>query len=280
MVRGVAWLTIERPEARNALDRAVRDGLTSGFERFNDDDEAKVLVLTGVGEVAFSAGADLKEMARESLEVRPGPDFVPQPGRTVDVAKPTIAAVNGVAYAAGFLLPMSCDLVVAAEHARFAITEVKVGRGSPWAVPLPWLIPPRVAMEILLTGDPISAQPRLRDRLGQPGRRGPRTSTAAAQELGERIASNAPLSVLAAKRTVRLSVGRSTRPTPSTRPNASGRRSTAAPTPRRVRPPSRKSDRRRGLAAAGRHSISKSSPSIHRSHGSRVVGATSSMSGP
>src|SRR5580692_6195894 len=119
---GVAWLTIERPEARNALNAAVREGLFAGARRFNADDEALVLVLTGAGGKAFCAGGDLKEMAAEGLEVPP-PDFVPQPGRNIDVAKPIIAAVNGVAYAGGFLLAQSCDLCLAADTALFAITE-------------------------------------------------------------------------------------------------------------------------------------------------------------
>ena len=151
MRNGVAWLTINRPEARNALNKAVRDGLFDGVRRFNADDRAKVLVLTGAGDRAFCAGGDLKEMADTALRVPP-PDFLPQFGRNIGVDKPTIAAVNGVAYAGGFLLAQNCDLVIAAESAKFAVTEVKVGRGSPWAVPLPLLIPPRAAMEILLTG--------------------------------------------------------------------------------------------------------------------------------
>src|ERR1700761_6935695 len=154
---GVAWLTMERPEARNALNAAVREGLWAGVRRFNEDDTAKVLVLTGAGEKAFCAGGDLKEMAETTLTVPP-PDFVPQFGRNIEVAKPTIAAVNGVAYAGGFMLAQQCDLCVAAESARFAITEAQGGRGSPRAGPLPWLVPPRAAMEILLTGDPFSAQ--------------------------------------------------------------------------------------------------------------------------
>src|SRR5712675_2536952 len=124
---GVAWLTISRPEARNALNAAVREGLWAGVRRFNEDETAKVLVLTGAGEKAFCAGGDLKEMADTALTVPP-PDFVPQFGRNIDVPKPTIAAVNGVAWAGGFLLTQQCDLVVAAESARFGITEVKVGR--------------------------------------------------------------------------------------------------------------------------------------------------------
>ena len=157
VVDSVAWLTINRPEARNALNNAVRTGLFDAVRRFNDDDAAKVLVLTGVGDKAFCAGGDLKEMAHNALKVPPK-DFAPQFGRNIDVAKPTIAAVNGVAFAGGFLLAQQCDLVVAAEHATFAVSEVKVGRGSPWAAPLSWLVPPRVAMQILLTGDPITAE--------------------------------------------------------------------------------------------------------------------------
>ncbi|GLZ48119.1 putative enoyl-CoA dehydratase/isomerase [Actinomycetospora sp. NBRC 106375] len=200
---GVAWLTIDRPEARNALSKDVRDGLFDGVHRFNADAEARVLVLTGAGDKAFCAGGDLKEMSASALQVPP-PDFLPQFGRNVDVAKPTIAAVNGVAYAGGFLLAQQCDLVVAADHARFAITEVKVGRGSPWAAPLSWLVPPRIALELLLTGDPLDAQ-RAREA-GLVNHVVPGADLAThTQQLAERIAGNAPLSVLAGKRTAYLS---------------------------------------------------------------------------
>jgi enoyl-CoA hydratase/carnithine racemase len=202
VTRGVAWLTINRPEAHNALNKAVRDGLFAGFRRFNDDDDAKVLVLTGAGEKAFCAGGDLKEMADNALRVPP-PDFVPQLGRNLTVDKPTIAAVNGVGLAGGFLLAQTCDLAIAADHAKFAISEAKVGRGAPWAAPLPWMIPPRVAMQILLTGDPITA--RRAHEVGLVNEVVPGDQLVdAAQALAERIAANAPLSVRAAKRTVRL----------------------------------------------------------------------------
>ncbi|HEX7659065.1 MAG TPA: enoyl-CoA hydratase-related protein [Pseudonocardiaceae bacterium] len=202
VTRGIAWLTINRPDARNALNRAVRDGLWAGFRRFNDDDTARVLVLTGAGDRAFCAGGDLKEMAEEALEIPP-PDFLPQPGRNIDVPKPTIAAVNGVAFAGGFLLAQNCDLCVAADTASFAISEVKVGRGAPWAVPLPWLVPQRVAMRILLTGDPVDATRAY--QLGLVNEVVPAARLReAAQALAERVAANAPLSVLAAKQTVRL----------------------------------------------------------------------------
>jgi enoyl-CoA hydratase/carnithine racemase len=199
-------VTIDRPAARNALNEAVRTGLFDAVARFNADDAA-VLVLTGAGQTAFCAGGDLKEMAALGLEVPP-PDFLPIFGRNVHVEKPTIAAVNGVAFAGGFLLAQMCDLCVAAEHARFAITEPKVGRGAPWAMPLPWLVPPRVALELLLTGDPIDAARAY--EVGLVNRVVPGAELqAAAQTLAETIAANAPLSVRAAKEMVyRAAVGR------------------------------------------------------------------------
>lgn len=193
----VAWVTINRPEARNALSADVRAALWDSVHRFNADDDAGVLVLTGSGDRAFCAGGDLKEMATLSLEVPP-PDFLPQFGRNVDVPKPTIAAVNGVAYAGGFLLAQMCDLCVAVDTARFAVTEAKVGRGSPWAAPLPWLIPPRVALELLMTGDPIDA-----DRAHALGLVNRVTSApglrATVDTIAQRLLANAPLSVRAAK---------------------------------------------------------------------------------
>ncbi|MUL46291.1 enoyl-CoA hydratase/isomerase family protein [Mycobacterium sp. CBMA293] len=199
---GIAWLTIERPEARNSLNKDVRDGLFDGVRTFNADDAARVLVLTGAGDKAFCAGGDLKEMSSTGLTIPPI-DFVPQFGRNIDVDKPTIAAVNGVAFAGGFLLAQTCDLCVASTTAQFAITEVKVGRGSPWAAPLPRMIPRRVAMELALTGSPITAQ-RAYDigfvnRLSTPEQLIDDT-----QALAEQIAANAPLSVAAGKQTAFL----------------------------------------------------------------------------
>src|SRR5580693_2318582 len=200
---GVAWLTIERPEARNALNAAVREGLFAGARRFNGDSSAAVLVLTGAGDKAFCAGGDLKEMADTALTVPPL-DFVPQFGRNIEIAKPTIAAVNGIAWAGGFMLAQSCDLCVAAEGATFAITEVKVGRGAPWAAPLSWLVPPRIALQILLTGDPVTAARGY--EVGLVNQVVPLADLVpVTQALAERIAANAPLSVRAAKRTAYLS---------------------------------------------------------------------------
>lgn len=193
----IAWITINRPEARNALNKAARDGIRAAFVRFNGDDDAAVAVLTGAGDKAFCAGGDLKEMADTSLRIPPR-DFMVYLGRTLKVDKPVIAAVNGVAYAGGFLLAQQVDLVVAVEGARFAITESKVGRGSPWAAPLSWLMPPRVAMEMLMTAEPISAQRAY--ELGLVNRVVKAEDLVAeTQKLATTIADNAPLSVQAGK---------------------------------------------------------------------------------
>jgi enoyl-CoA hydratase/carnithine racemase len=194
---GAAWITINRPEARNALNAAVRHGLKAAFERAEADPEVAVVVLTGAGERAFCAGGDLKEMAQTSLTVPPS-DYVPQPGRTLAMTKPVIAAVNGGAFGGGFLLAQSADLVIAADTAKFAISEAKVGRGAPWAAPLPWLVPPRIALEILLTGEAMTAARAY--EVGLVNRVVPADElVATTRALVATIVANAPLSVRAGK---------------------------------------------------------------------------------
>ena len=193
---GVAQLTINRPEARNAINASVRDGLFAGFREFIGDDDSQVLILTGAGE-AFCAGADLKEMAETAMAIPPQ-DWLPHLGRNLHTDKPVIAAVNGAAYAGGFFLAQQCDLVVASETARFAITEARFSRGAPWAAPLPWMIPPRMAMEMLLTGEPIGAERA--HQVGFVNRVVPADQVIpAARALAAQIAANAPMSVRAAK---------------------------------------------------------------------------------
>ena len=203
---GVATIVMDRPEAKNALNRALREGLWAAFRRFVAEDAALVAVLASVGDV-FCAGADLKEMAALGLRVPP-PDFLPQLGRNLHTDKPVIAAVQGPAYAGGFALAQMCDLCVAADDARFAITEAKWSRGAPWAAPLPWLIPPRVALELIVTAEPLSAE-RARE-IGLVNRVVPRARLLEeAQALARVIAKNAPLSVRAAKRMVYAVAGAS-----------------------------------------------------------------------
>jgi enoyl-CoA hydratase/carnithine racemase len=193
----VAVITINRPESRNAINRAVREGLTAAWQRFEADPGARVAILTGAGGQAFCAGMDLKEASATGLKVPPR-GFIPTLGDSLQVSKPTIAAVNGLAVAGGWLFAQMCDLCVAAEHATFAITEARVGRGTPWAAPLIHMLPQRIMMELLLTGEPMSAA-----RLQQLGY--VNHVVGAAQllprslELAERIAANAPLTVAAAR---------------------------------------------------------------------------------
>lgn len=205
----VVAITINRPEQRNAISGGVRNGLRKAFERFEADEAARVAILTGSGDRAFCAGMDLKEAADTMLGVPPR-DFLPVIGDTIHVTKPVIAAVNGVAYAGGWLLVQMCDLCVAAEHATFAITEGKVGRGMPWAAPLGHIIPQRAMMELLLTGDPIDA--RRGYEIGFVNKVVPASELmAAAIAMAEKIAANAPLTVRAARELVYLSteMGRS-----------------------------------------------------------------------
>ena len=205
VVERVAWVTINRPEARNAVNQAVSEGLAAAWDRVESADDIAVAVLTGAGDAAFSAGADLKEMAARAE--RGLPSHLTG-GRLADggVAKPVIAAVNGLAYAFGFNLAMQCDLCVAADHARFGILEARVGRGSPWAAQLGWLIPPRAAIELLCTAEPISAQRAY--ELGLANRVVPAAQLkSAAAELARTIAANAPLTVRAGKAMIRATAG-------------------------------------------------------------------------
>jgi enoyl-CoA hydratase/carnithine racemase len=198
----IAIMTIDRADARNALGKGVRDGLFAAWERFENDPALRVAILTGAGDKAFCAGGDLKEMAALNLQVPP-PGMFPVPGDNIRLTKPTIAAVNGAAFAGGWLIAQACDLCVASDTARFAITEVKVGRGAPWAVPLLHMIPQRVMLEILLTGAPIDAARAY--EIGLVNKVvAPADLRDAALAMARAIVAGAPLSVTAAKAIVRI----------------------------------------------------------------------------
>jgi enoyl-CoA hydratase/carnithine racemase len=200
---GIAIITLNRPDTRNALSKEIREGLFAAWERFESDAALRVAILTGSGDKAFCAGGDLKEMVEQQLQVPPLEMF-PVPGDNIKLTKPTIAAVNGVAFAGGWMLAQACDLCVASTSARFAITEVKVGRSSPWAAPLIHMIPQRIMMEIILTGKPITAQRAyeigLVNRLAEP-----EYLMTTALELAAEILDGAPLSVRAGREIVMLS---------------------------------------------------------------------------
>jgi enoyl-CoA hydratase/carnithine racemase len=201
---GVALVTLNRPDARNALNKAILDGLWDALRRFDTDGDARVMVLTGAGET-FCAGADLRELrmlgGREEM-----PDY-PVLGTNLHIAKPVIAAVNGVAYGGGFVLAQMCDLCVAAEHARFAVTEARWGRTMVGNAGLLPMIPPRVAMELFLTAEPIDAARA--HQIGLVNRVYPAEGLReGAMSMARVIAGNAPLSVRAAKAMVAEAIGR------------------------------------------------------------------------
>lgn len=193
---GVATLTINRPAARNALNKAVRTGIATAIADFSSDNSAKVLILTSSGDKAFSAGADLKEMAELGMTIPPD-DYLP----ALKSEKPIIALVNGTAVGGGFYLVLQADLIIAAEHATFGITEARYGRGAPWAAALPLLIAPKVAMEMLLTGNLLSSHRAL--EIGLINAVVPASNLISeGQAIASQIAANAPLTVAAGKKMV------------------------------------------------------------------------------
>lgn len=202
-VRGrVALITINRPEARNAVNGDVANGVESAIDRLEEDDDVWVGVLTGAGTV-FSAGADLKAIASGQAA-----GLATQRGgfagiTTRDRKKPIIAAVDGPALAGGCEIALSCDLIVASTNAAFGLPEVKrnlVAAGG-GLFRLPRSIPKNIAMEVVLTGDPITAeraaQYGLVNELVEAGK-----AVDAAVALAERICANAPLAVWESRKIV------------------------------------------------------------------------------
>lgn len=158
---GVAVLTLNRPEAMNALSRAMQDALHAAIEVVDTDPQVRVIVLTGAGDRAFTAGLDLKEIAAHGMSLSPdgvrGPDPVK---RLLASAKPSIGAVNGVAVTGGFELALACDILIASTNARFADTHVRVGVTPGWR--LSQALSRRIgisrAKELSLSGNFLDAQ--------------------------------------------------------------------------------------------------------------------------
>jgi enoyl-CoA hydratase len=203
----VGLLTIDRPEARNAVNGEVANGMEAAIDQLEADDGVWVGVLTGTGPV-FSAGADLKAIsagqAADLQTKRGGFGGIVTRERT----KPIIAAVDGPALAGGTEMVLACDLVVASTDARFGIPEVKrsLVAAAGGLFRLPRKLPFNVAMELALTGDPLSAERAhhfgLVNRLVEPG-----AALDVALELAEAICVNAPLAVRESRRLVLDSVG-------------------------------------------------------------------------
>ncbi|HLF40456.1 MAG TPA: crotonase/enoyl-CoA hydratase family protein [Acidimicrobiia bacterium] len=198
----VLLITLNRPDARNAINAEVADGLIDAVEQLDGDDTLTAGVVTGAGR-GFCSGMDLKAFAAGGPPLR-FLNFL-QDGST----KPLIAAIEGFAVAGGLEIALNCDLLVAARGAKLGIPEVGVGLFAAGGalVRLPRRLPYGVAMEMALTADPITAEQAfgygLVSRLTEPGE-----TVATALALAERIARNAPLAVAASKRLVRDMQGR------------------------------------------------------------------------
>ena len=195
---GVLLITLNRPDARNAVNAALAAGVAAALDRLDADDDLQVAILTGAGK-GFCAGMDLKAFVQgESphVEGRGFAGIVQGPPR-----KPIIAAIEGFAVAGGLEVALACDLIVAARGAKLGIPEAKrslVAAGGA-LLRLPQRIPYHLAMEMALTGDPISAERGaevgLVNRLAEPGE-----AVAVARELAAAIAANGPLALEASKR--------------------------------------------------------------------------------
>jgi len=192
----VEILTINRPEARNAINGEVSTAMSSALDELENDDGCWVVVLTGAGDKAFSAGMDLKAFASGE-----GGAILSASGGFAGITrrrfpKPVIAAVNGAALAGGCEIMLACDMVVAADHATFGIPEAKRGlvAGAGGLLRLPKRLPLAIALELALTGDPIDAQRAL--ALGLINRVVPAAKLMdEALALAGTIADNAPLAV-------------------------------------------------------------------------------------
>jgi enoyl-CoA hydratase len=194
----VLVITIDRPAARNAIDRATAEGIAGALDRLDRDSQLRAGIITGAGGY-FCAGMDLKAFAAGERPHAGGRGFAGIVERPPD--KPLIAAIEGFAVAGGFEIALACDLIVAARGARLGIPEVKrslVAAGGA-LLRLPNRIPYHVAVELALTGDPISAERGhglgLVNRIAEPG-----AALDAALELAGAIVANGPLALAATKR--------------------------------------------------------------------------------
>lgn len=199
---GIAVITLNRPEQRNALDAEHYAALSSAWERVRDDEAIRVAIVTGAGDKVFSAGADLKtwigreQPLAELWQTQAGMLL----NRGLEIWKPVIAAINGHCLAGGMTLMLATDMRVCAEGVSFALSEVKRGiiAANGGTQRLIDQLPHAIAMEMLLTGEPIDTASAL--RFGLVNRVVPRAQLMdAALELARRVAANAPLAVQAAK---------------------------------------------------------------------------------
>jgi enoyl-CoA hydratase len=196
----IAVITINRPEARNAVNGEVARGIAAAVDEFDGAGDVRVLIITGAGGT-FSAGMDLKGFLAGDAPVVAGRGFGGIAERPP--AKPVIAAVEGYALAGGFELALSCDLIVASETATFGLPEVRRGlvAAAGGLLRLPRRVPYHLAMEIALTGERFTAarlhEAGLVSRLTAAGE-----AVAGARELAAQVARGAPLALAATKRVI------------------------------------------------------------------------------
>jgi enoyl-CoA hydratase/carnithine racemase len=199
---GIVTLTINRPEARNALTPNLAQEIEARLVAFDDNDSERVVIITGAGDKAFCAGADLRQArtlppAAGAMLARGDASLV----RSHGITKPVIAAVNGFALGGGCELALTCDIRIASRTASFGLPEVQIGSlpGSGGTQRLMRLISPAYAYHMALTGERIGAEEAFRiglvTRLADP-----QDLMTVAREMAQRIAANAPLSVKAVKR--------------------------------------------------------------------------------
>lgn len=190
-------VTINRPERRNALDAETMDRIGNAFADAEQDDSVRVVVLTGAGDQAFCAGMDLRATPGETKWTRSGPGLGVFQTRLYP--KPFIVAVNGAAVGGGFEIAMTADIVIAAEHATFGIPEAKRGLvGAGCSTRLAARVPPAIAFELGLTGDPITAARAYQLGLVNEVVPGPQVPERALA-MAARIAANAPLALRVTK---------------------------------------------------------------------------------
>jgi len=203
----VIIITINRPEARNSVNVHVSLGVGEALEEADKNPEIRAVILTGAGDQAFCAGADLKALSRGEMLTPSDPakaawGFAGYVNH--HISKPTIAAVNGAALGGGTELTLASDLAVAADSAIFGLPEVKRGiiAAAGGAIRISRQVPQKIAMEMLLAGEPITAQRAL--DLGLVNAIAPQAQVVeAALKLAARISVNAPLAVQASKRIAR-----------------------------------------------------------------------------
>jgi enoyl-CoA hydratase len=201
---GVLEITLNRPEARNAVNAAVAQGVAAALDRLDGDGDLRVGILTGAGS-SFCAGMDLKAFVAGERPYAEGRGFAGIAQRPPE--KPIIAAIGGYAVAGGFEVALACDLIVAARDAKVGIPEVKRGlvAAAGALIRLPKRIPYHLAMELALTGDPIGAERAhaigIVNRLSEPG-----GALAAARALAAAIVVNGPLAITGSKQILAAAV--------------------------------------------------------------------------